>query len=372
MKLETLAVKAGAHAAAGSGAIAPPITLSTIFERGSDGSFPGGYFYGRSGNPNRTLAETRLAALEGGEAAFAFSSGSAAAAAVFQCLAPGDRVVAPRDLYHGVRRLLSEVMTEWRLEVEFVEMTALAEVDAALARPTRLLWIDSPSNPLLSVTDIRAVAERAHAAGALCAVDNTFATPILQRPLALGADLVVHSTTKYIGGHSDVTGGAVIVGAGSPLAARLKRIQELAGAVPSPFDAWLVARGIATLPYRMRAHAANAAAVAEGLTKFPSVSEVIYPGLASHPGHAIAARQMSGFGGMISFRAKGGRDAAFGALGRLKLITRATSLGGVESTIEHRRSMEGPTSPTPDDLIRMAVGLEHPDDLLADLAQAFG
>ncbi|MSP63438.1 MAG: aminotransferase class V-fold PLP-dependent enzyme [Myxococcales bacterium] len=371
MKLETLAVKAAARPDPSTGGLAPPIHMATTFERDPDGGYPRGFTYGRTGNPNRALLEGRLAALEGAEEALAFASGSAAVLAVLQVLAPGDHVIIPEDVYHGVRVLAGEVMREWRLETSFVDLTVLAKLDAALRPNTRVVWVDSPSNPLLRVTDIRAVAARAHESGALVCVDNTFATPVLQRPLALGADLVVHSTTKYIGGHSDVIGGAVLVGrGGAALAPRLRRLQHAGGAIPSPFDAWLITRGLATLPCRMRAHCANAAAIATALSGHAALAAVIYPGLPSHPDHAVAVRQMEGFGGMISLRLHGGREAAFRALARLKLIARATSLGGVESTIEHRRSIEPAGSPTPDDLVRLSVGLEHPDDLIEDLLQA--
>lgn len=374
LRLETLAIKAGGGPDAATGAVAPPIHLSTTFAREADGSYPQGYNYGRAANPTRALLEQRLAALEGGgpsTEAVAFASGSAAVMAVLQSLGPGDHVVAPSDLYYGVRLLLADVMSEWGLEASFVDLTLPESLDDALRDDTRLVWIDTPSNPLLGITDIRAVVERAHARGALVAVDNTFATPVLQRPLELGADLVVYSTTKYMGGHSDVTGGAVLVGAGgAALLPRLRRLQKIGGAVPSPFDCWLVARGLATLPLRMRAHAHHAGLVASALAAHPAVAETLYPGLPSHPGHAVAARQMSGYGGVVSARLRGGREAAFRALARLRLITRATSLGGVETTIEHRRSMEAPDSATPDDLVRISVGLEHPDDLIEDLVSA--
>jgi cystathionine gamma-synthase len=372
---ETLAVKAGGHPDAASGAVAPPITLSTTFERDPDGEFRRGYSYGRSHNPTRALCEARIAALESvgaaeGAQAIAFASGMAAAAAVLQSLAPGDRVVLPRDLYHGVRRLADGPMREWGLQAEFVEMVDPAELLRALERPARLVWIETPSNPRLDLVDLREACARAHAAGALACVDNTFAGPILQRPLQLGADLVVHSSTKYFGGHSDATGGAVVARAGLPLGERVRGQQQMVGAVPSPFDCWLIARGLQTLPVRVRAHCQGAQRVAEALAAMRGVTEVRYPGLPSHPQHALAARQMSGFGGVVTFRVAGGRDGAFRALARLRIIVRATSLGGVESTIEHRRSVEGPGSNSPDDLVRLAVGLEHPDDLIEDLTQA--
>lgn len=372
MKIETLAVHAGQKVDAATRALTPPIHLSTTFEREADGSFPGGYIYARSANPNRGALEECLAALEGGAAAAAFASGSAAAVAVFQALRPGDHVVAPLDAYHGTTRILRELFVDWGLEVSFVDLTDLAAVRAAMRPNTRLVWVETPSNPLLKITDIAAVAEIAHAAGARLACDNTWSTPVITRPLALGADLVVHATTKYLGGHSDVLGGAVVARADDDLFGRIRLIQTTAGAVAAPFDCWLVLRGIRTLPWRMRAHSENALAVARFLSEHPAVEAVHYPALSGHPGHAIAARQMALSGGMLSFEVRGGRDAAFAVAAKVQLFTRATSLGGTESLIEHRQSIEGPASTTPPGLLRVSVGLEHPDDLIADLAQALG
>jgi cystathionine gamma-synthase len=261
-------------------------------------------------------------------------------------------------------------MAPWGLQASVVDMTDLAAVRAAVRPTTRLLWVETPSNPLLKISDIAALAQIAHAAGARCAVDNTWATPALQRPLDLGADLALHATTKYLGGHSDVLGGAIVAREQDTFFERVRFIQGNGGAVPSPFDCWLVLRGIRSLAYRMRGHVANAARVAAFLNEHPAIERVYYPGLASHPGHAVVARQMCGFGGMLSIEVHGGEPAAMALAARVKLFTRATSLGGVESLIEHRASVEGPESRTPPGLLRVSVGLEHPDDLVADLAQA--
>lgn len=371
MKLETLAVHAGRSVEAGTGAVTPSITLSTTFERAEDGSFPH-HVYTRSGNPNRDALEAALAALEGGSAALAFASGQAAAAAVFQSLTAGDHVLMPDDLYHGVRHLTRQVMARLGLAADFVDLSDLSRVAAALRPETRLVWIETPSNPSLKIADIAAVARLAREAGALTVVDNTWATPILQRPLALGADIVMHSTTKYIGGHSDVLGGCLVVrqDADAGLVERLRAAQNLAGGVPSPFDCWLLLRSLPTLPYRVRAQSESAAKVAAFLASHPAIERVNYPGLTSHPGHEVAARQMNGFGGMLSIQVRGGQAEAMGVAARVRLFIRATSLGGVESLIEHRASVEGADTPTPPNLLRLSVGLEHSDDLIADLTQA--
>ena len=370
MRFETLAVHAG-HAPDGfTGAISPPIHLSTTFERAVDGSFPSGFVYIRDGNPNRQMLETSLAALEAGAAAAAFASGMAATHAILQALSPGDRVILPDDAYYGTPRLLREVFARWGLVHVPVNLTDLAALDRALDTPTRLVWIETPSNPLLRITDVAAVADRAHRAGALVACDNTWASPALTRPLALGADLVMHSSTKYLGGHSDVQGGVVVGRGDDEFFGRIRLTQVHGGGVPSPFDCWLILRGARTLACRMRAHCEHAQRVADFLSQHRGVSSVHYPGLSSHPGHQIAARQMSAFGGMLSFEVPGGRTAALAVAGRLRLITRATSLGGTESLIEHRASVEGPQTRAPEGLLRMSVGLEHPDDIVADLDQA--
>ncbi|MBL6751679.1 MAG: aminotransferase class V-fold PLP-dependent enzyme [Nevskia sp.] len=367
--LETLAIHAGRSADEDFAVGLSPV-LSSTFARAADGSYPHGYVYSRAGNPGRDALERLLAALEGGAGAVAFPSGSAASMAVFASLAPGDHVVIPDDVYHGTRTQLRDVLQRWNLRHTAADLADPDALRRALTPSTRLLWVETPSNPLLKISDIAALAEAAHAAGAICVVDNTFATPVLQQPLRLGADLVVHSTTKYLGGHSDLLGGAVIARAQDQRFARVRDFQTKAGAIPAPFDCWLLQRSIATLPYRVRAQAANAAIIAGFLQAHAGVAAVHYPGLASHPAHALAMRQMSAAGAMLSFQLRGGRDAAMRAAGRARLFTRATSLGGVESLIEHRASVEGPGSTTPDDLLRASVGLEHVDDLVEDLRQA--
>jgi cystathionine gamma-synthase len=370
MRFETLVVHAGHAPDASTGAVSPPIHLSTTFERAADGSFPSGFVYIRDDNPNRRRLEESLAAMEGGVVAAAFASGMAATHAILQALSPGDRVIAPDDAYYGTPKLLREVFARWGLVHSPVDLTDDAALDRALEMPTRLVWIETPSNPLLRITDVAAVAERAHRAGALVACDNTWASPALLRPIALGADFVMHSTTKYLGGHSDVQGGVVVARADDDFFGRVRLAQTLVGGVPSPFDCWLVHRGARSLACRMRTHCDNALQVARFLAGHPAVSAVHYPGLASHPGHAVAARQMSAFGGMLSFEVPGGRAGALTMAGRLRLVTRATSLGGSESLIEHRASVEGPHTRAPEGLLRMSVGLEHPDDIIADLDQA--
>ncbi|MDQ3136046.1 MAG: aminotransferase class V-fold PLP-dependent enzyme [Gemmatimonadota bacterium] len=370
MRIETLAVHAGHAPDPATGAVTPPIHLSTTFARDADGSLPHGFIYARSDNPTRRELERALAALEGGDTALAFASGMAATAAVFQSMLPGEHVVAPQDAYYGTARLLREVMAGWGLASTLVDMTDLHAVAAAITPRTRLVWIETPSNPSLAVTDIARVVAIAHAAGARCVCDNTWATPLLQRPLALGCDLVMHSTTKYLGGHSDLTGGALVSPGDDAWAARLRTLQALGGAVPSAFDCWLLMRGIRSLSWRMRGHCENAAAVAAFLAGHDRVETVHYPGLASDPGHAVAAGQMTAFGGMVSVQVRGGAEAALDVVRRARLFTRATSLGGTESLIEHRASVEGPESRTPPGLLRLAVGLEHVDDLVEDLDQA--
>jgi len=370
MKLETRAVHAGAVVDPATGAVVSPIQLSVTFERDADGGYPRGFLYGRNGNPNREALERCIADLEGGEDAAAFASGTAAIMGVVQGLSPGDHLIAPTDVYQGTARLLRELVMPWGIEVSFVDMTDPATVGGVVRPRTRLVWVETPSNPLLAIVDVAAIARIAHDAGALCACDSTFATPVLQRPLALGADLVMHSTTKYLSGHSDVTGGVVVAGGRAGIFERIRRAQVYGGAVPSPFDCWLLRRSIRTLPYRVRAHSEHALAVATYLADHPRVERVHYPGLPSHPGHAMAKRQMAMFGGMLSFQVRGGRADAMAVAARVRLITRATSLGGVESLIEHRASIEQPGTKTPQNLLRMSVGLEHPDDLVEDLAQA--
>ena len=368
-RIETLAVHAGHEVDAATGAVATPIHMATTFQRDAEGGYPHGYIYGRSGNPTRHALEQALAALEDGEDAAAFGSGLAASSSVLQALAAGDHVIAPTDVYHGMTKLLREVYLRWGLEVSFVDMTKLDEVKNAIRPGTKLIWIETPSNPLLKITDIAAAAEIAHAAGAICACDNTWA-PIVQRPLDLGCDLVMHSTTKYLGGHSDVTGGAIIARAASDFFERVREIQTTCGGVPSPFDCWLILRGMRSLPWRMRGHCENALKLASWLADHARVEAVHYPALESHPGHEIAARQMSAFSGMLSFEVRGGREAALAVAAKTKIFIQATSLGGVESLIEHRASIKGEDPRTPQGLLRVSVGLEHADDLIEDLARA--
>lgn len=370
MRLETLAVHAGQTPDPHTGAVTPPLVLSTTFERLPDGGYPAGHSYTRSSNPNRDALEQSLAALEGGDAALAYASGSAATLAVFQALRPGDHVIAPEDAYYGTLRQLREHFVAWGLAVDVVDMGDPRVVETALRPTTRIVWVESPSNPLVRVVDIARIAELARSAGARCVVDNTWATPVLQRPLALGADLVMHSTTKYIGGHGDLLGGALVARRRDDFVERLQLLQRLGGAVPSPFDCWLALRGIRTLPWRMRAHCASALTVARFLETVPRVAAVHYPGLPSHPGHELASRQMSGSGGMLSIQVRGGAEDALAVSRRLQLFTRATSLGGAESLVEHRASVETPVSLAPLNLLRLSIGLEHPDDLIEDLAQA--
>ncbi len=374
MRFETQAIHGDHSIDAATGDVTPPLHLATTFQREPDGAYSHGYIYIRTENPTRIALERLLATLEGGaedaaEAA-AFASGSAATAAVFQSLAPGDHVLAPSDVYHGTAKQLRSVFVPWGLAVDFVDMSDLAAVEAALRPTTRLLWVETPSNPLLKMSDIAALCTLAHRVGAVVACDNTWATPVAQRPFALGADLVVHSTTKYLGGHSDTLGGAVIARAGDERFARIHAIQGTLGAVLSPFDSWLTLRGIRTLAYRMRGHTEHALAVAQFLAAQPAVEAVHYPGLPGHPGYAVAQRQMSLAGGMLSIQVRGGAQEALAVAGAAHVFTRATSLGGVESLIEHRASIEGPDSRTPQNLLRLSVGLEHPDDLIEDLDQA--
>jgi cystathionine gamma-synthase len=370
MRIETLVVHAGRAADPATGAVSPPIHLSTNFAREADGSLPHGFLYARSENPTRKALESALTPLEGGAVALAFASGMAATTAVFQSLGPGDHVIAPEDAYYGTAKVLREVFQRWGLSSSFVNMTDPAAIERAVTPRTRLVWMETPSNPTLAVTDIAAVSRIAHAAGALAVCDNTWATPLLQRPLDLGADVVMHATTKYLAGHGDVTGGALVLREDGDLAARLRLIQTVGGAVPSPFDCWMAHRGIRTLAHRMRGHCDNAERVAAFLKAHRAVEVAHYPGLENDPGRAVAARQMTRYGGMVSTRIRGGAQAALAVVSRVRLFTRATSLGGPESLIEHRASSEGPGSRTPPGLLRLSVGLEHPDDLIEDLDQA--
>jgi cystathionine gamma-synthase len=371
MKIETLAVHAGHTIDPATGAVAAPIYLSTTYERDIEGTYSRGFMYTRNNNPNRQALERGVSLLEGGDTAAAFGSGMAAAMALFQALTPGDHVLAHVDAYYGTSRLLREIFLRWGLEADFIDMSKLDEIKRALRPQTKLAWAETPSNPLLKIVDLAAVAQIVHQAGALCICDNTWA-PVLQRPFELGADLILYSTTKYFGGHCDVAGGIVVAKKDSEFFHRIRSIQYEGGAVPSPFDCWLILRGMRTLPWRMRAHSENATKVADFLSQHRKVARVHYPGLQSHPGHKIAVRQMSMFGGMLSFEVRDGRDAAMSVAAKTKIFIRATSLGGVESLIEHRASIEGPGTTSSEGLIRLSIGLENADDLIEDLDQALG
>ena len=369
-RMETLAVHAGHGVDPATGAVTEPIQLSTTFERDADGGYSKGFLYARNHNPNRNGLEAALSALEGGAGAAAFGSGLAAVTAIFQGLSPGDHVVAPADIYHGTANVLKQLFAKWGVTASFIDMTKVDAVRAHMQPSTRMVWIETPSNPLLQCVDIAALVEIAHQHGARAVADNTFASPMLQQPLALGCDMVMHATTKYLGGRSDVLGGMVVTRADDEHFAQLRTAQLFGGGVPSPFDCWLVMRSLPTLPTRMQAHCANAQKVAEFLHDHPKVAVVHYPGLPGNPFHALAKKQMSGFGGMLSFEVKGGKEAAMALAAHVEIFTRATSLGGVESLIEHRASIEGPESKTPQGLLRVSVGLEHADDLIDDLAGA--
>lgn len=371
LDIQTRAVHAGRRIDPLTGAVTPPIHLSTTFERSPQATYPLGFEYGRETNPNRQMLEQCLADLEGGRHALCFSSGMASIQAVFQSLEPGDHIVLADEVYYGVRKLLGEVFAKTGLESTTVDMTDLTALEAACKPSTRLIWLETPSNPGLKITDLAAVAALARARNIMTVCDSTFASPILQHPLDHGIDIVMHSTTKYIGGHSDLTGGALIARHESYLMDRARRSQVYGGGVPSPFDCWLALRGVATLALRVRTASATAERLARVLAVHPHVERVNYPGLESHPGHEIAARQMtSGFGGMLSFLVKGGRAEALQVASRVQVFTRATSLGGVHSFIEHRASIEGPGTRTPQNLLRLSIGIEHPDDLQRDLTQA--
>ena len=369
MKIETLAVHAGHTIDPATGAVAAPIYLSTTFERDIDGNYSRGHMYTRNSNPNRQMLEAGIAALEGGAAAAAFSSGMAAATAVFQSLRPGDHVLAHADAYYGVTRVLRDVFEQWKLEIDSIDMGDLAAVRKAVRPNTKLIWTETPSNPLLKIVDLTAIAEIAQTAGALSVCDNTW-SPVIQRPFACGIDIVLHSTTKYFGGHCDVLGGILVAREETEFCKRVRDIQHSAGAVPSPFDCWLVLRGMRTVPWRIRAHSENASKVAQHLAEHKAIERVHYPGLPNHAGHEIARKQMTMFGGMMSIEVKGGRKPAMAAAAATKLFIRATSLGGVESLIEHRASVEGPGTSSPEGLLRLSIGLENADDLIEDLDQA--
>lgn len=374
---ETLAIHAGNTADPLTGAVVPPIYQVSTYKQDGVGGLRGGYEYSRSANPTRTALEENLAALEGGRRGLAFASGLAAEDCLLRTLlSPGDHVVIPNDAYGGTFRLFAKVVARWGVEWSVADTSDPAAVRAAITPKTKAVWVETPSNPLLGITDIAALAQVARDAGAKLVVDNTFATPYLQQPLSLGADVVVHSLTKYMGGHSDVVGGALITG-DAELGEELAYHQNAMGAVAGPFDSWLVLRGAKTLSVRMDRHSENAGKVADMLTRHARVTHVLYPGLPEHPGHEVAAKQMRAFGGMISFRVAGGEEAAVEVCNRAKVFTLGESLGGVESLIEHpgrmtHASVAGSALEVPADLVRLSVGIENVDDLLQDLQQALG
>ncbi|WP_406862774.1 cystathionine gamma-synthase [Streptomyces sp. HUAS MG47] len=374
---ETRAIHAGNTADPLTGAVVPPIYQVSTYKQDGVGGLRGGYEYSRSANPTRTALEENLAALEGGRRGLAFASGLAAEDCLLRTLlVPGDHVVIPNDAYGGTFRLFAKVVQRWGVDFSVADTSDVEAVRAAVNERTKLIWVETPSNPLLGITDIAAVAGVARQAGVKLIVDNTFASPYLQQPLALGADVVVHSLTKYMGGHSDVVGGALVT-ADEALGEELAYHQNAMGAVAGPFDSWIVLRGIKTLAVRMDRHSENAARVVEMLTQHPKVTKVLYPGLPDHPGHEIAAKQMKDFGGMVSFQVEGGEQAAVEVCNRAKLFTLGESLGGVESLIEHpgrmtHASVAGSALEVPADLIRLSVGIENVEDLLADLRQALG
>ena len=345
--------------------------MSTTFRRDESGELPSEFVYSRSGNPNRRALEKCLASLEDGAECASFSSGMAAANAVFQALEPGSHVVVS-DGYYGTGKLLIDVFTRWQIECSVIDTSDLALLRGAMQKNTRLVWIETPTNPMIRVTDLREAASIAHSAGAKIVCDNTVPTAVLQRPLEQGCDMSMYSATKFLSGHGDVLGGAIVAKENDEFFERVRTIQTGAGAVPSPFECWLTLRGIRTLPYRVRAHSENALKVATFLEGHPAISGVNYPGLPSNAHHAVAKKQMKMFGGLLSIHLRGGREAALQLASRVKLFIRATSLGGTESLIEHRASVESPPARTPDDLLRLSIGLEHPDDLIADLKQALG
>jgi cystathionine gamma-synthase len=370
MNFDTLALRATHQPDSVTGSVVPPLYLSTTYARNEANELPADFLYTRPNNPTREALERALAMLEGGATGIAFGSGQAATMTLFQALSPGDHVLLSTDAYYGTPALLEQVFHPWGLTYTRVDMSDLDAVKASIHENTRVVWCETPSNPLLQITDLLLVSQMAHEAGAICVCDNTWATPVLQRPLDLNCDVVMHSTTKYLSGHSDVLGGALIFKHDNEFTQRVRQLQGLSGAVPSPFDCWLVSRGIKTLGVRVRAQSLTAQTIANFLADHPAVEQVHYPGLPTHQHYDLVQQQMNGPGAMLSVQVKGGAEEAIRIIGKLTLFTRATSLGGVESLIEHRASSEGPHSTTPKNLLRISVGLEHAEDLLDDLAQA--
>jgi len=372
LRPETLAAQGLGRIAEPYRDVVPPIHTTTTYERGADGSYPGGRVYSRADNPTYDQAEALIASLEGAASAMLFASGQAAAAAVFQSLAPGDTALAPRNMYWAFRKWLLAYMVPWGLRIEFYDNGSADDLAAkAQALRPKLIWIETPANPTWDITDIAAAAAIARSAGAFVAVDSTAATPLLTRPLELGADIVMHSATKYLNGHSDVIAGALAAAREDERWQAMRYIRASGGAVLGSFEAWLLLRGMRTLHLRVAAACANAQAIAERFEKHPKLSHVLYPGLGAHPNHAVAARQMhGGFGAMISLRLRDGEEAAKAFTAKLRVFKRATSLGSVESLAEHRASVEGPGTMCPADLVRLSIGVEHVDDLIADIDQA--
>ncbi|MGB0132713.1 trans-sulfuration enzyme family protein [Dokdonella sp.] len=370
LHLNTLAVHAGGESDPQTGAVVAPIHLATTFRHGPSGERVGGYEYQREGNPTNDRLCAAIAALEGGAGAITFASGMAAISNLLESLPAGTRIAIPDDCYTGLRALAAEFLPQRAINVVTINMADTHAVEAACADGIDLIWAETPSNPRMQVCDIAALAKIAHAHDALLACDNTFASPVLQQPLALGADIVMHSTTKYFGGHSDVLGGALVFARADGLHARVAHRVHITGATLAPFSAWLTLRGCRSLPARMAMHCSNARAVANFLSTHSAIERVNYPGLASHPGHEVAKRQMRDFGGMLSIELSGGKPAALDMAGRLRLFTNATSLGGCESLVEHRASVEGANPVSPGNLLRLSIGLEHVDDLIADLEAA--
>ncbi len=369
-RVETLAVHAGREPEPGDQGLAPAFKPATTFLRDAEGNYPGGHQYTRSSNPTRARLEAALAALEGCDHAFCLSSGMAAVSAVFALLRPGDHAIVSADAYHGVMRYADTWLAPRGIAVSYCDTSDIEKVRACVSPQTRLVWLESPSNPLLKITDLAAIAALARQHGAMTVCDATLASPVLQQTLATGIDIVMHSSTKFIGGHSDVLGG-VLATRDADIAAQLRAWQADAGAVPSPFDCWLMLRSLPTLPLRVRQQSESAQRIAEWLSERNAVEAVFYPGLASHPGHDIAKGQMHAYGGLLSFCLRGDETQARRFASGTKVFMQATSLGGVESLIEHRASVEGAQRRSPDNLLRLSVGLEHADDLLADLEQAF-
>ena len=368
--IQTICAHAGATPDPHTGAVTNPLYFSSTFHYKPTGEYPSGDIYSRESNPTRTALELILAQLELGEDAAAFASGSAAAGAVFQSLRPGDHLIVNFDAYSGVRAMLRDIFMPWGLQVTFTDLSDLRNLENSIQPNTKMVWTESPTNPQMRIIDLASLIKICKRQHLTVAVDNTFATPAFQNPIAMGADIVMQSTTKYLGGHSDLTGGALITAKNNEHWQRIRHIQHIQGAIPAPFDCWLLMRGIRSFVPRILQHVSNAKAIAEFLSTHPKVERVLYPGLSSHPGHEVAKQQMSDFGAMVSFLVKGTKQDAIAITQRAKVFINATSLGGTESLIEHRKVVEGPDSPTPEQLIRLSVGIEEVSVLIEDLRQA--